>query len=160
MWLNCSRVIVWRTWLQHKNRPGRPVKYNTLTDYEREIAASMSESSGGLLSFHHTTFFSSDPPPQCAIPFHEAGNAQITPPGLRVSMGQGLHARPTDRWSYLCVAPPVVVQRAAHVVHGVGVPALAARASVRLTRFVAAANKANNYKKILRIHLTKSLFSN
>ncbi|GBP87500.1 hypothetical protein EVAR_57307_1 [Eumeta japonica] len=42
--INCGKAIPWSIWLRHKNKSARParrlgVKYHTLTEYEREVAA-------------------------------------------------------------------------------------------------------------------------
>ncbi|GBP17389.1 hypothetical protein EVAR_8753_1 [Eumeta japonica] len=55
-----GRIILWPTRVKHKHRPDRPVKYDTLTEYGRKVAASaitfrpVSENAGGLLSLSHS----------------------------------------------------------------------------------------------------------
>ncbi|GBP10724.1 hypothetical protein EVAR_6282_1 [Eumeta japonica] len=77
---------------ERKNGAARLVKYLSLTEYRREVAASavgfrlMSESSGGPLSppSHRSPPSFRSPSFKYTIYFQEAGNALV---GVRVSMG-------------------------------------------------------------------------
>ncbi|GBP38377.1 hypothetical protein EVAR_36330_1 [Eumeta japonica] len=75
--------------LHHENGPTRAIKYQTLTEYRREVPA---------FAVVHSTFITPlDPPPVYSAPprypiaIQEVRNALVTPLRLRMSMGDGDH---------------------------------------------------------------------
>ncbi|GBP26844.1 hypothetical protein EVAR_16424_1 [Eumeta japonica] len=74
---------MWPVWLEYANGPSAPVRYpHTLTEYKRDVTASAV--AFRLVNEIPVTqaFFI-----RCPMPIQKAGNALVTPPGLRKSTG-------------------------------------------------------------------------
>ncbi|GBP04435.1 hypothetical protein EVAR_69682_1 [Eumeta japonica] len=90
--------------MQYENGPAAPVRYDTFTQYRREVAASsvsfrpLIERSCGPLSLYHPPLSSQSsllrPIPSSVrhpIPIQKVDSTLVTPPCLRVSTSGGDH---------------------------------------------------------------------